>query len=135
MKQAARDYDLMLTFATRQGNYLADVDVAIKDAKGTSALEMKCDAPILLVDLPQAGTYRVQAKAGDYALNKTVRAKAKGHTNSLVLAWPREPAAMAGVAKSGRSQEMGTSGSSGTSGTSSGQESDKKDDALQQPRQ
>ena len=34
MKVAAHDYDLMLTFATDGGKYLADIDLQIEDMNG-----------------------------------------------------------------------------------------------------
>ncbi|MGZ3237932.1 MAG: hypothetical protein ACXWIN_07780 [Burkholderiaceae bacterium] len=124
MKQSKGDYDLMLTFATRNGEYLADVNVAIKDAKGKSVLQTTCGGPILLVNLPRSGVYRVQAQAEDYALRKTVKVKAKGHnTNSIVMAWPRDPAE--GIASVGSSQEAGSSGG-GESNTKSGSGASKK---------
>jgi hypothetical protein len=66
MKQAARDYDLMLTFAARDGSYLADVNVDIADSGGKSMLKTVCDAPIMLVDLPRSGTYRLKAETGGH---------------------------------------------------------------------
>jgi hypothetical protein len=101
MKQEAKDYDLMLTFATRKGAYLADVDVDITDAKGNTVLQMACDSPILLVDLPQGGTYRVKAETAGYALNQTVRvAGAKRQAPkvaSTVLSWPQAVAEAGGA--------------------------------------
>jgi hypothetical protein len=134
MKDSKGDYDLMLTFATRSGEYLADVDVAIKDAKGKSVLQTTCGGPILLVNLPRSGTYRVQAKAEDYSLRKTVKVKAKGPAHSVVMTWPRDPAENAGVASTGSRQEAGSSGSS-ESRSRSGNGSSKADDKATQQRQ
>ena len=136
MKQAKGDYDLMLTFATRTGEYLADVDVAIKDAKGKPVLNTKCGAPILLVNLPRSGVYRVQAQAEDYSLRKTVKVKAKGHTNSVVMSWPRESGETQGVASTGSRQNT-SAGSSGNSEgrSSSGNDAAPKRDNSMQPRQ
>jgi hypothetical protein len=117
MKQSKGDYDLMLTFATRSGEYLADVDVAIKDAKGKQVLQTKCDGPMLLVNLPRSGAYRVQAQAEDYSLRKTVNVKAKGNTRSVVMVWPRDPAE--GTASVGSSEGTAASGSSGDNENSS----------------
>jgi hypothetical protein len=139
MKQSKGDYDLMLTFATRTGEYLADVDVAIKDAKGKSVLNTTCGGPMLLVNLPKSGVYRVQAQAEDYSLRKTVKVKAKGTTNSVVMHWPRENETNQGVASTGSRQDAGSSGSSGgnaSSGSnSSGNDSTKNRDNVTQPRQ
>lgn len=101
MKQEAGDYDLMLTFATRKGAYLADVDVDIKDARGNTVLQMACDSPILLVDFPRGGAYKVRAETAGYTLNRTVRvAGGRQHGQKLassILSWPQQ-AAEAGIA-------------------------------------
>jgi hypothetical protein len=134
MKKSARDYDLMLTFTSRTGQYLADVDVAIKDAKGKEVLRTTCDSPMLLVDLPRSGVYHVQAKAEDYSLRKTVRVKAKGHTNSVVMSWPRVREEE-GVAAVPSNQQPGTSSGSsesesrGSSGNDQSDRSNKSDNS------
>jgi hypothetical protein len=120
MKQQKGDYDLMLTFATRTGEYLADVDVGIKDAKGKQILNTTCGGPMLLVNLPRSGTYRVEAQAEDYSLRKTVKVKSKGQTRSVVMHWPNEESTE-GVASVGSDQQAGSSGSSeGQSGSGKG---------------
>jgi hypothetical protein len=139
MKQAAGDYDLMLTFASRKGEYLADVEVDIKDAKGNPILSANCDAPIMLVDVPKSGTYRVQAKAENYTSNRTVKVQETGRAKSVVMTWPRESAATEGVAQIRRSQETESTGSSdsSSSGNSAGESSnqtEKSDDETSQPR-
>lgn len=86
---AARDYDLMMTFAEKNGNYLADVEVAIKDARGKTLLEATCDGPIMLVDLPAAGGYRIHAEAAGKTLDRTILIKGdKGRLRQLTFAWP-----------------------------------------------
>ena len=62
MKRAARKYDLMVTFATRQGDYLSDVEVDIADTRGRSLLNTTCDGPIMLVDVPKGGRYHIRGK-------------------------------------------------------------------------
>lgn len=115
MKKEAKGYDLMLTFAARDGAYLADVDVDIKDAKGNSVLQTACDAPILLVDLPRSGTYRVRAETAGYQLNKTVKvatsAKKRPHVAAAVLSWPQS------VAEAGAAATTSTGGSGTTPGS------------------
>ena len=61
MKQAARNYDLMSTFAAQDGSYLADVNVDILGKGDTPILQTTCDGPMLLVKVPQAGAYRIRA--------------------------------------------------------------------------
>ena len=116
MKQEAKRYDLMLTFATRDGAYLADVDVDIKDAKGNSVLQTACDSPIMLIDLPHGGKYKVRAETAGYTLNQTVKvASGKGgrqHVASTVLSWPQQ-VAEAGVAPTSTGAGSGGSSASG----------------------
>ncbi|MFC7515026.1 hypothetical protein ACFQUU_08420 [Herbaspirillum sp. GCM10030257] len=108
MKQEAKGYDLMLTFAARDGAYLADVNVTISGPNGASLLQARCDSPILLVDLPKSGSYRVTADAAGHSLQRQVKvdAKRKGsrHLTQAVLVWPQQVAeAPAGPVTSGES--------------------------------
>ncbi|HZW21481.1 hypothetical protein [Noviherbaspirillum sp.] len=117
MKAQARDYDLMLTFATRSGAYLADVDVDISDARGNNVLQLACDSPILLVDLPKGGTYKVRAEAAGYTLNKTVRVAGsapQSRVASSILSWPQQ------VAEAGGPPTSTGSGSGGEAAAGSG---------------
>lgn len=112
---AARDYDLMMTFASRNGEYVADVSVAIEDGKGNQVLRTMCGGPIMLVDLPKTGTYRIHAQTAGLTLNRTVHVKVKQRANQLVFAWPREAVESAAVAET-----RGTQPSEGSAGSSSG---------------
>lgn len=121
MKQEAKGYDLMLTFAARNGAYLADVNVDIADAKGTSVLQATCDAPIMLVDLPKSGNYRVSADAAGYTLRQTVKVsaakKSRPNVASASLVWPQQVAdgvPSADTATGASGSEEGTSRSSGS---------------------
>lgn len=91
MKSEARNYDLMLTFAARDGSYLADVNVDIADARGAPVLKTTCDAPILLVDLPKSGNYRIRSETAGRAVSRTAYVQnKKGHAKSLALVWPQD---------------------------------------------
>ena len=96
MKSEARGYDMMLTFATRDGSYLANVNVDVRDAKGKPVLQTKCDAPIMLLDVPRSGTYRIRADAAGHTLNRTAKVTAKQKSGarlaSVVLTWPQQVA-------------------------------------------
>lgn len=59
-RAAMKSHPLSLLFARASGDYLADVQVEVKDAKGASALSAKANGPVCLVDLP-AGRYTVEA--------------------------------------------------------------------------
>ena len=63
MRAAMKQHPLSLLFAQPGGEYLADVDVAIKQADGSTVLAMRAAGPVCLVDLP-AGKYRVEATSG-----------------------------------------------------------------------
>lgn len=122
VKEAARDYDMMLTFATRKGDYLADVNVDIKHARGTPELKTTCDGPLMLVDFPRSGTYQIHAETGGYTLNQTARVQAKGRSHeALVLSWPQQVATAAPepTPSSGAAPEP-TPSSGASSGVSSG---------------
>jgi hypothetical protein len=61
MVTASDRRDMMLTFATESGTYLADVDVLITSPSGVVLARGHCDGPLLLVDLPMTGTVQVHA--------------------------------------------------------------------------
>lgn len=120
-KVAAKDYDLMMTFAEKSGSYVADVDVSIKDARGKTVLETKCDAPILLVDLPSGGNYRIHADASGKALDRSATVKAgKGNARQLRFVWPNSAVA---ASKASEAAGRESSGSDSDESESSGDQS------------
>jgi len=92
MKRSAREYDMMLTFATKRGEYLSDVNVDIKDGRGKSLMQATCGGPMMLVDFPKGGTYRVHAETGGYSLNKMAHISDRDNrrTASVVMHWPQQ---------------------------------------------
>ncbi|MEC5160484.1 MULTISPECIES: hypothetical protein [unclassified Janthinobacterium] len=88
MKRDAGNYHLMLTFAENTGAYLAAVDVSIADTRGNELLRTSCDAPIMLVNFPKAGGYRVRAEVDGHPVNRLVRVGRRGHS-SVAMVWPR----------------------------------------------
>lgn len=118
MKQEARGYDLMLTFAARDGTYLADVDVDIRDAKGNTVLQTNCDAPIMLVDLPRSGTYRIHADAAGYQLDRTAKVQDKarkgGRLASVVMSWPQQVAEVPGASETSSGAGAESEGNAGS---------------------
>lgn len=94
MQQQARDYDMKLSFAAASGAYLAGVDVDIRGPQGDSILQVSCDGPLLLVDVPQSGTYRIVADAEGFQQTRTVRVNDANRTAANVaLTWPRDAVA------------------------------------------
>lgn len=120
MKSEARGYDLMLTFAAQDGSYLADVNVDIRDAQGEPILQTKCDSPLLLVELPKSGAYRIRAETAGYVLNQTVQVAAKtkrgARLAAVVLTWPQQVAEVlatpGGVSSGSGVESTGDSGAS-----------------------
>lgn len=86
MKAAEPGYDMLLTFATSNGAYQADVDVQIADARGGIVLSTHCAGPLMLVDLPVAGTWNILARAGGALRTATV--KTGGGLARPVFTWP-----------------------------------------------
>ncbi|MFC5475631.1 hypothetical protein [Paraherbaspirillum soli] len=87
MKRAAKNYDVMSTFAARGGNYLADVKLDISDKSGKSTLQTTCDGPILLIKFPRAGTYRIRADVGGNVQTKTAQIQGKHGVQTMVFVW------------------------------------------------
>jgi hypothetical protein len=89
LKAQAAGHDLMLTFATAAGAYLADVQVSIADARGHVVLDGMCDGPIMLVDLPSAGTWRITASVDGITRQQTLTTS-RGHTARATMVWPAD---------------------------------------------
>lgn len=89
MKREAANYNLMLTFAEAStGAYMANVNVDIDDAHGKPVLHTVCDAPIMLLNLPAAGSYKITAEVNGNAVSKTVNARPGRRRASVGLTWP-----------------------------------------------
>lgn len=87
MKNAAGRYDLMLTFAERDGSYVADVGVQIIASNGDTVLDT-VSGPLLLASLP-AGEYRVRADYNGMSRWQTVSVDGRRH-RSVAFTWPNE---------------------------------------------
>lgn len=53
MQELAPQYSLGMIFSNQRGQYIAEVDVAIKDEAGHQVVATNSDGPLLLVDLPE----------------------------------------------------------------------------------
>jgi len=87
LKSEARSHGLLMTFAARDGSYLANVHVDIADNRGKPVLAVDCDAPMLLVDLPRPGSYKIKAQTGGTTLTRTASMQGK-RGNRVVFVWP-----------------------------------------------
>ena len=64
MRAAMEKHPLSLLLARADGDYLANVEVSIRNAGGGEALALQADGPVCLIDLPP-GRYTVEARARD----------------------------------------------------------------------
>ena len=85
IKQEAPRHDALLTFATPSGSYLAGVDFTVSSSNGHVVLQGTCDGPLMLLDVPHAGSYRVQANYQGRSQTKTVHMGE--HTARLSFLW------------------------------------------------
>ena len=83
-----KDFNLKLVFTLAEGNYLSDVDVAVKDAGGKSLLTLPASGPIVLVKLPR-GSYVLQASYEGKAQTRKFNIGERLHTEQL--RWSSNP--------------------------------------------
>jgi predicted TIM-barrel fold metal-dependent hydrolase len=83
LDDVARDYNLKLVFAEKgSGAYMADVKLAIVNAKGRTILESVSDGPWFLVKL-MPGRYKITAEAMGQSLTRHVRVGSRLTTRHL----------------------------------------------------
>jgi hypothetical protein len=79
MSAIASEYNLKIVFALKEGNYLADASVLIKDAQGKTVLDTVSDGPWFYAKLP-AGQYAVTATMMEKANTGNVQIKQAGQS-------------------------------------------------------
>lgn len=97
MRQQAKNYDMMVTFASQTGAFLGNIDVALNRVGGPPATVLACDGPIMLVDVNESGSYRIVADAAGFVETRQVRVNASPQSAAAVvhMTWPTaEVAAM-----------------------------------------
>jgi hypothetical protein len=88
MRALRADYNLQLTFATKQtGAYRSDVQLDIADTKGTSLLSVPNTGPMFFAKLPP-GTYRISASAEGKTFKRSVRLG--NGAKEMVLHWEND---------------------------------------------
>jgi hypothetical protein len=88
MRALKADYNLQLTFATKQtGAYRSDVQLDIADAKGASLLSVANTGPMFFAKLPP-GTYRISASAEGKTFKRSV--KLGNGAKEMVLHWEND---------------------------------------------
>ena len=87
---AAREseFGLKLVFTLLEGNWLAGVDVTVRDAAGTVVLEQRDTGPVLLARLPR-GRYTVTAVSDGRSQARAVSVGPRLRTE--YLRWPSLP--------------------------------------------
>lgn len=90
MKKLAANYDLMLTFAADNGAYLAAIDVEIARDRGETLVAARCDGPLMLVDVPKSGLYRITAETKGHKVARTARVRDGQAGKQLVFSWRAE---------------------------------------------
>ena len=88
MRAQRSDYNLQLTFATRQtGAYRSDVQLDIADARGGSVLSVANTGPMFFAKLPP-GVYRISASAEGKTFRRSVRIG--NAPKEIVLHWEND---------------------------------------------
>ena len=83
-----KDFNLKLVFALVEGNYLADINVNVKDAAGKTLVEHVADGPFFMAKLP-AGAYSVTV--GNNGQTQTRKVKVGDRLRTEYFRWPSNP--------------------------------------------
>jgi hypothetical protein len=86
MRKDARDYNLDLSFADKQGHYLNDVNVVITDDHGKQLVDAITAGPWFYIELP-AGKYDVKATYDNHIREIKNLEVSKGHSLTRLLHW------------------------------------------------
>lgn len=89
LPEQQKNFNLKLMFTLVEGNYLADVNVVVADAKGNKLIKHLADGPFFMAKLPQ-GQYTVSATYEGNTQTRRVNVST-GHLNTVHLRWPRNP--------------------------------------------
>ena len=82
-------YNLKLVFTLNTGNYLADVDVVLRNQRGETLLHDVADGPMFVAKVPQ-GTYTVIASHDGETRSQNIRA-GEGGLRTVYFRWPAAP--------------------------------------------
>jgi hypothetical protein len=72
-KRDAASHNALVTFATPGGAYVAGVDVKVSDSGGKLLTQGRCEGPLMLLDVPGSGRYRIDAAYGGEQQHKDVQ--------------------------------------------------------------
>ena len=73
----ARDFNVKMIFATRQGEYLSDTEVVVSSGRGQTVLETKSNGPWFYARLP-AGQYQVAVTSNGRTQRRTASVGGRG---------------------------------------------------------
>ncbi|WP_241974944.1 carboxypeptidase regulatory-like domain-containing protein [Paraburkholderia sp. BL17N1] len=76
-RAAAPGYNLRMTFASKTGNYLSDIDVTITSGAGRPILSVRIEGPFLFVRLP-AGRHQIGAQTRHITETRKIQVPAHG---------------------------------------------------------
>lgn len=83
-----KEFNLKLVFTLVEGNYLADISVAVKDAAGKTLVEHVADGPFFMAKMP-AGAYAVTV--GNNGQTQTRKVKVGDRLRTEYFRWPSNP--------------------------------------------
>lgn len=86
----ASEFNLKLVFTLNEGNYIADVNVMLTDAKGRKVVEHTADGPFFMARLP-AGQYNVAATYDGKTVTRKISVGRSG-LRTEYFRWPSNPA-------------------------------------------
>lgn len=89
LNAVAGKFNLKLVFTLHEGNYIADVNVVVKDENGRTVLTERADGPFLMAKLP-AGRYTVEATYQGKTVTRTMSVRENG-LRTAYLRWPSNP--------------------------------------------
>ena len=73
IKREAASHHALVTFASASGAYVAGVEVKVTAHDGKVVLQGTCEGPLMLLDVPAPGRYRIDAAYGGKQQHKDVQ--------------------------------------------------------------
>ena len=87
-KAREQEFNLKLVFTLVEGNYVAEVNVVVKDASGKTVVEHRAEGPFFMARLP-AGAYSVAVAFRDRTHTRKI--KVGGRLRIEYFRWPSNP--------------------------------------------
>lgn len=72
-KRDAASHAALVTFSAPGGAYVAGVDVKVSSSDGKVVAQGRCEGPLMLLDVPGAGHYRIDVTHGGQQQHKDVQ--------------------------------------------------------------